>query len=230
MTTRAHHNKRPAGVLCASLACGTLAFGATVAPAMADGAQAGAGLSAKAPGQLQIRLSGLPESGGMVASAQVKVVGPAGAKKMRTWVVKGAKTIRGLVPGLYAVDAHRVRTTSGEDLEAATPARWIRVGKERVAKVKVNYGAPYKETGYENYDKKNLDAACQWMYGFRAANSAYRTKTDPFSIYCLIGSRELGGVDLYRFCRFVHDKGAYGAHTELLGNTVEDWYCIYHKD
>lgn len=209
---------KPITRIAIGVAAGALVVAGTV-PATAD--------AGKPAGALQINLMGLPAAADLEAAPSLQVVGPTNLKKNRTWTVHKERTLKGLRPGTYAVQAQAVRTISGQTLRPESPVSWYKVTNNKVKKATVQYSDQVIE-GLPPERITNMNKVCRDLFG-RGWGSGYRSYNDPMSLYCYDdnNTRDTRGINLEGWC--VREYGLPATYAFLQGNTVDDWYCFIYK-
>lgn len=188
------------------MASGALVVGGVV-PAAADS------------GQLTISVKGLPASSELATGLRLQVVGPTGQAKTRTWRVTGPKTVKGLQPGTYVVQARKVRTKDGHILGPKLASTWVTVADNQQRTATVRY-RPWRRQSDPPQEPVDLNAACRFMFS-PDAKAGWDRYENPYSIFCL---PTVSALNLDFYCR--HYKGMNAYVASLQGGTVADWWCV----
>jgi hypothetical protein len=172
-------------------------------------------------GVVKVTVTGLPGRHA-VTTARVRVIGPTGSAHSRTWRVGAGKTVEGLKPGLYVVQARKAKTRSGKGYAPDRPYQWVKVRDgSTAATVKVKYSEGTAGTVYVR--PLSMEDACRRMKG-AGAEARYRNYEDPNSWYCVKNGNNLGGLDLDEYCSEVYGDLWYAWDLAPKPNVLS-WRC-----
>lgn len=174
-------------------------------------------------GTVRIVVSGVPDEP-TTGRVRIRLAGPAGSDQFRSHRVTPTIAVKNLKPGDYVVEAKRVKTGDGPNLQPRIPTRWITVRSDRTRKVRFAYKPVAPIPGFETQIRSDQlrEVVCRDLYDDPTVTGMWAKYDDPMSWFCHRDMQYVGRMDLSRWCNVKYRW----SHAELKGNRVWDWYCV----